>query len=166
LLAVVKDMRSRNVPTFQDGYYRCLADPEWMMAMRQDSDFREISRYSGLGQINPMQPFLQPNAINYLGGGPAYGQAGFVGGAPSMPTGFLFEGTRFFETTNMPEYKYNVAIKGAKGFTGTTAKSTRAACGIFFGPQAIGIGIGGNNAQVLINSNDDFSRKNDCALAA
>ena len=158
LLTVVKDMRSRNVPTFQDGYYRALVDPEFMMHMRQDSDFREIARYSGLGQVNPMQPFLQPNASNYLGMGPAYGQAGFVGGAPSMPTGFLFEGVRFFETTNMPEYKYNVAIKGAKGFTGSTAKSSRAACGMFFGIQAIGIGIGGNNAQVLINSNDDFSR--------
>ena len=29
--------------------------------------------------------------------------------------------------------------------------------GFFFGPQAIGIGIGGPNAQVLINNNDDFS---------
>ena len=29
---------------------------------------------------------------------------------------------------------------------------------MFMGPQAVGIGIGGNNAQVLINSNDDFSR--------
>jgi len=28
----------------------------------------------------------------------------------------------------------------------------------FFGPQAIGVGVGGPNAQVLINNNDDFSR--------
>ncbi len=73
-------------------------------------------------------------------------------------TGFLFEGVRFFETTNMPEYHYDAAIKGAKGYASTTPKSTRAACGMFFGPQAVGIGVGGNNAQVLINSNDDFSR--------
>jgi hypothetical protein len=26
------------------------------------------------------------------------------------------------------------------------------------GPQAVGLGIGGQNAQVLVNSNDDFSR--------
>ena len=29
---------------------------------------------------------------------------------------------------------------------------------IFFGPQAVGVGIGGNNAQILLNNNDDFSR--------
>lgn len=85
LLRVVKDMRARNTPTFQDGYYRCLCDPEFMMHMRQDSDFREVARYPGNGMVNPMQPFLAPNASNYLGMGPAYGQAGFVGGAPSMP---------------------------------------------------------------------------------
>jgi hypothetical protein len=37
---------------------------------------------------------------------------------------------------------------------------------LFFGPQAIGIGTGGDNAQILLNNNDDFSRKDDCALAA
>jgi hypothetical protein len=158
LLTVVTDMRSRNVPTFQDGYYRCLMDPEFGKHQRQDSDFREIARYPGNGQVNPMMPFMQPNAVNYLGGGPAYGQAGFVAGAPVMPSGMLFEGVRFFETTNMADYNYNVAINGAVGFTGSTPKVSRAACGMFFGPQAVGIGIGGQNAQVLINSNDDFSR--------
>ena len=157
LLRVVKDLRARNVPTFSDGYYRCICDPEFMLHLRQDEDFREICRYSGTGQINPMQPYLQPNAVNYLGMGPAYGQAGFVAGAPVMPQGFLFEGVRFFESTNLPDYNYNVVIKGARGQDGTP-RSTRAACGMFFGPQAVGIGIGGNNAQVLINSNDDFSR--------
>ena len=29
---------------------------------------------------------------------------------------------------------------------------------LFFGPQSVGVGIGGPNAQVLINNNDDFSR--------
>ncbi len=158
LLRLVKDLRARNAPTFSDGYYRCLCDPEFMLHMRQDEDFREIARYSGIGQVNPMQGFLQPNAINYQGGGPAYGQAGFVAGAPVMPQGLLFEGVRFFESTNFPEYNYSVKIKGAKGHDGTNAVGTRAGVGMFFGPQAIGIGIGGNNAQILVNSNDDFSR--------
>ena len=105
-----------------------------------------------------MMPYLQPNAVNYLGTGPAYGGAGFVAGAPTMPTGFVFEGVRFFETTNMPDYYFNVSLQGANGYTGTTAKLTQAACGFLYGPQAIGIGIGGPNAQVLTNSNDDFSR--------
>jgi hypothetical protein len=85
LLTVVTDMRTRNVPTFQDGYYRCICDPNAMKHLRQDSDFREIARYPGNGMINPMMPMMQPNAINYLGNGPAYGQAGFVAGAPTMP---------------------------------------------------------------------------------
>jgi hypothetical protein len=158
LLPVVKDLRMRNVPTFADGMYRCLCDPTFMMHMRQDKDFREVARYSGLGVINPMQPMLQPNANFYLGTGPSYGGTGFVGGAPAMPVGFIYEGVRFFESTNFPSYSYTVSINGASGFSGTTAKSTKAATGFFYGPQALGIGIGGQNAQVLINSNDDFSR--------
>ena len=35
LLQVVKDMRKRNVPTFSDGYYRCIADPTAMMHLRK-----------------------------------------------------------------------------------------------------------------------------------
>jgi hypothetical protein len=41
LLEVVKDMRKRNVPTFADGYYRCIVDPTAMMHLRQNADFRE-----------------------------------------------------------------------------------------------------------------------------
>lgn len=158
LLEVVKDLRMRNVPTFPDGMYRALVDPTFMIHLRRDKDFREIARYSGLGQVNPMQPYLQPNAVNYLGTGPAMGGAGFVAGAPTMPTGFVFEGVRFFETTNMPQYFFNAVINGAVGYTDDTARLTQAACGFFYGPQAIGIGIGGPNAQVVTNSNDDFSR--------
>ena len=54
-----------------------------------------------------MQPNAAPNANFYQGMGPAYGQAGFVAGQPVMPTGFLFEGVRWFESTNLPETSYN-----------------------------------------------------------
>ena len=47
LMTVVKDMRKRNVPTFSDGYYRCIADPTAMMHLRSNSAFREIARYAG-----------------------------------------------------------------------------------------------------------------------
>ena len=153
LLEVVKDMRKRNVPTFADGYYRCIVDPTAMMHLRQNSDFREIARYPGNGMINPMQPAMQPNANFYQGMGPAYGQAGFVAGQPVMPTGFLFEGVRWFESTNLPETQYDVNIADAGGQDSYTAAQL-----IFFGPQAVGVGIGGNNAQILLNNNDDFSR--------
>ena len=53
LLEVGKDMRKRNVPTFADGYYRCIVDPTAMMHLRQNSDFREIARYPGTGMIIP-----------------------------------------------------------------------------------------------------------------
>ena len=55
-------MRKRNVPTFADGYYRCIADPTAMMHLRQNDAFREVARYAGQGQVNPMQPELAPNA--------------------------------------------------------------------------------------------------------
>jgi hypothetical protein len=155
LLEVVKDMRKRNVPTFADGYYRCICDPTAMMHLRQNSDFREIARYPGQGLIDPMNPITGPSANFFQGMGPAYGQAGFVAGQPVMPTGFLFEGVRWFESTNLPETSYNLSIADA----GTAAAADYdAAQLIFFGPQAVGVGIGGNNAQILLNNNDDFSR--------
>jgi hypothetical protein len=40
----------------------------------------------------------------------------------------------------------------------TQGNSLDAHLGIFFGPQALGMGVGGPNAQVLLNNNDDFSR--------
>ena len=151
LLSVVKDMRKRNVPTFADGYYRCIVDPTAMLHLRQDTSFREIARYPGQGIANPMMPNQGPSAINYMGNGPAYGQAGFVAGQPVMPTGFLFEGVRWFESTNLPE-------KAATATIDSSAADYVAAPMIFFGPQAVGVGIGGNNAQILLNNNDDFSR--------
>ena len=154
LLEVVKDMRKRNVPTFADGYYRCIVDPTAMMHLRQNSDFREIARYPGTGMVNPMQPNLAPDANFFQGMGPAYGQAGFVAGQPVMPTGFLFEGVRWFESTNLPEKEFQVTITDGSISNANTA----AAQLIFFGPQAVGVGIGGNNAQILLNNNDDFSR--------
>ena len=155
LLEVVKDLRKRNVPTFADGYYRCICDPTAMMHLRQNSDFREIARYPGQGMINPMQPNLAPNANFYQGMGPAYGQAGFVAGQPVMPTGFLFEGVRWFESTNLPEQSYKAKIVDAGDGSATDHEVAQL---IFFGPQALGVGIGGNNAQILLNNNDDFSR--------
>jgi hypothetical protein len=71
-------------------------------------------------------------------------------------SGFLFEGVRWFESTNMPEKSLQVTITDASPVI--TSAVTTAAPMLFFGPQAIGVGIGGNNAQILLNNNDDFSR--------
>jgi hypothetical protein len=152
LLTVVKDLRKRNVPTFADGLYRCICDPTFMMHLRRDADFREIARYSG----NPGQgmymgnPMMPNNASFYMG--PQAGQAYFLAGEPVMPTGVQFEGVKFFESTNFPTKNITAT------FDASNYSSQEVAQGYFFGPQSVGVGIGGPNAQVLINNNDDFSR--------
>jgi len=156
LLTVVKDLRKRNVPTYADGLYRCICDPTFMMHLRRDPDFREIARYSG----NPGQgmymgnPMMPNNASFYMG--PQAGQGYFLAGEPVMPTGVQFEGVKFFESTNFPTK--NVTVSFDNGSTFFTDARSEVAQGFFFGPQAVGVGIGGPNAQVLINNNDDFSR--------
>ena len=151
LLEVVKGLRKRNVPVFADGYYRCIAYPSFMKDMRADSGFREVARYPGMGQPNPLMGSQSPNSAVYGGG--QYGQAQFVGGEPVMPSGFVFEGVRFFESTNMPSKTISVDIGDGNG-----AQTRDTPPALFFGPQSVGVGIGGPNAQVLINNNDDFSR--------
>ena len=104
-----------------------------------------------MGQGSPLMGAMAPNQAIYAGG--QYGQAQFVAGEPVMPSGFVFEGVRFFESTNFPSKTITVDIGDGNG---AVSKTTPA--GLFFSPQAIGVGIGGPNAQVLINNNDDFSR--------
>jgi hypothetical protein len=153
LLKVVKQLRMRNVPTFADGMYRCLCSPTFMMQLRRDKDFREIARYSG----NPGQgmymsnPMLPNNSSFYQG--PQAGQGFFLAGEPIMPTGVNFEGVKFYESTNFPNKTVQASFDGGSTFT-----AQEVAQGFFFGPQAVGVGVGGPNAQVLINNNDDFSR--------
>ena len=153
LLTIVKDLRKRNVPTFADGLYRCICDPTFMMHLRRDADFREIARYSG----NPGQgmymgnPMMPNNASFYMG--PQAGQGYFLAGEPVMPTGVQFEGVKFFESTNFPTKNVSASFTDSPSYS-----SQEVAQGYFFGPQSIGVGIGGPNAQVLINNNDDFSR--------
>ena len=153
LLTVVKDLRKRNVPTYADGLYRAIVDPTFMMHLRRDSDFREIARYAG----NPGQgmymgnPMMPNNSSFYMG--PQAGQAYFLAGEPVMPTGVQFEGVKFFESTNFPTKNVTSSFDGGSNYS-----SREVAQGYFFGPQSIGVGIGGPNAQVLINNNDDFSR--------
>jgi hypothetical protein len=153
LLNIVKDLRKRNVPTYSDGLYRCICDPTFMMHLRRDPDFREIARYAGNpGQGMYMGNPMLPNNASFFQG-PQAGQGYFLAGEPVMPTGVQFEGVKFFESTNFPTKNISTSFD-----TGSTFTSQEVAQGYFFGPQAIGVGIGGPNAQVLINNNDDFSR--------
>ena len=153
LLTIVKDLRNRNVPTFSDGLYRCICDPTFMMHLRRDADFREIARYAGApGQGMYMgNPMMPNNASFYMG--PQAGQGYFLAGEPVMPTGVQFEGVKFFESTNFPTKSVQASFTDSPSYS-----AQEVAQGYFFGPQSIGVGIGGPNAQVLINNNDDFSR--------
>jgi len=153
LLTVVKDLRKRNVPTFADGLYRCICDPTFMMHLRRDPDFREIARYSGNpGQGMYMGNPMMPNNSSFFQG-PQAGQGYFIAGEPVMPTGVQFEGVKFFESTNFPNKTVQASFADTPSYS-----AQEIAQGFFFGPQAVGVGIGGPNAQVLINNNDDFSR--------
>lgn len=154
LLPVVKSMGKRNVPRFEDGYYRAIVDPTAMMHLRQDSAFREVARYPGVGTVDPTNPHLHPNANIFLGNGPAYGQAGSIQGQQVGPVGFVFEGVRWFESTNLAEKSLQVTIADGS----ITNAVTTAAPILFFGPQAIGVGIGGKDAQILLSNDDDFGR--------
>jgi hypothetical protein len=155
LLTIVKDLRKRNVPTFADGLYRCICDPTFMMHLRRDADFREIARYAGNpGQGMYMGNPMLPNNTSFFQG-PQAGQGYFLAGEPVMPTGVQFEGVKFFESTNFPTK--TVSSTFDSGGAGTFS-NREVAQGYFFGPQSVGVGIGGPNAQVLINNNDDFSR--------
>lgn len=78
-------------------------------------------------------------------------------------TGVVFEGVRFFETTNLPTATVNLNYTYAAGVTAPANHPSGAAnrtgyLAMFFGPQAVGVAIGGNNAEVLLNNNDDFAR--------
>lgn len=153
LLRVVERLRSRNVPRFGDGSYRCLASPRFMTHLRQDPDFREVARYPGYGD-----PMMSPNAVIYQGG--QFGQAGMAGGMPMQPSGVLFEGVRFFESTNIPNetvsLNYTASTNAASHPTGLANRTAH--LGVFFGDQTIGEAIGGEGPHVELYENSDFNR--------
>lgn len=171
LLTVVEGLRMRHAPQFEDGNFACLASPRFMKHLRQDPDFRESARQVGFSQVQiapgmPSQPVqipfvMNPNVLTFGGG--QINQTGVVGGMPVMPTGIVFEGVRFFETTNMPTERVQLnytAIKPtqnpANHQTGSFLRTAH--LGIFFGMQAIGVAIGGAGPEILLNNNDDFGR--------
>jgi hypothetical protein len=153
LLRIVERLRNRNVPRFADGLYRAIVSPRFMTHLRQDPDFREIARYPGFGE----QQF-PTNQMIFQGG--QFGQAGMAGMQPSMPSGVVFEGVRFFESTNMPQetvsLNYTVSTDAVNHPTGMAPRSAH--LGIFFGMQAVGIATGGDGPIVELNNNDDFGR--------
>ncbi len=174
LLTVVSDMRTRNVPPFPSPYgpvYHSLTSPVFMKHLRANSDFREVAKYPGAVPITSLQPGPMPMSApmmpppgnyamapnNLLFGGGGVGQVGFMTGEV-LPTGFVFEGVRFFESTNIPTS--SITLTYTSGQTGvTTGSASRTGyLGIMFGQQAVGEGVWGNGPEVKLNENSDYKR--------
>lgn len=162
---VVTDLHIRNAPTFEDGNYACLCSWKFLQALRRDDEFREVARYPGnipstnlVPGASAMQPPQVPFSQSPFYAGIQGGQAYDLAGQTMMPTGFVFNGVRFFASNNMPkalvELTYSNANNGA--LNGTATRNGE--IGIFFGPEALGIGLGGNGPEILLNNNDDFGR--------
>lgn len=177
LLTIVEQMRKRNVPTFPDGLYYCIADPRFIKHLRGNSDFREVARYPSFMPVENLQqgnapfapPKMPPPGATYVQGpnqlifgGAQYGQSSF--GSDAMPCGFVFEGVRFFESNNLPTSTVNLTYTALAPNQNATLHPTGAAnrtgyLGIFFGQQAIGEALGTNMpVTVRLNNNDDYNR--------
>lgn len=173
LNTLMERMRTRNVPTFDDGYYYLAASPRFMKHLRQDDDFRKAAlsvsfvpaayiqdpRMFGPG-IVPSQPidyFAQPNQLIFQGQG--FNQARF--GLDMMPTGIIFEGFRIFEVNNLPNQIVNLTYTNSSNTTlhPTGAANRIAYLGIAFGKEAIGEAMGTDMpVRVKRNENSDFGR--------
>jgi len=181
LVEIVTDMRTRNVPAFGSPLgpvYHCLMAPEFNKALRRDADFREVARYPGAVPAQMLQAGLMPgsapqmpapnsyvNAPNtILMSGTGYGQASY--GTDVIPTGFVWEGARFFETTNLPTATVSLNYSSIDSTLGalfpkvaTTGQANRTGhLGIFVGQQTIGEGVWGDGPAVAIHENGDYRR--------
>ena len=71
--------------------------------------------------------------------------------------GFVFDGVRFFVSTNLP--KASVTLTYTNAVSAAAGPAIRSGnLGIFFGAEAIGVGMGGAGPEILLNNNDDFQR--------
>lgn len=176
LVEVITDMRERFVPPFSSPMgpvYHSLCSPTFIKHLRRDPDFKEVARYPGAIGINMLQPGAMPmsapmmpapgdwrgmpNTLVQSGG--FYGQVGYMYG-DMMPTGFVWEGARIFECTNLPTANvtltYTAAVAGSGAATGSATRT--GFLGAFFGMQAVGEGVFGNGPEVRINENSDYQR--------
>lgn len=166
LETVVEQLTTRNVPRFEDGNYACVCSPRFLKHLRQDPKFMEVSRYPGAVPISamrqpssPMNPHQIPFADTPWMGGLMAGQSQKIGMQSTVPTGFVFDGVRFFVSNNLPKAKVSLNYTASSDPTEPTGNAVRDGnLGIFFGPEAIGVGIGGPGPEVLLNNNDDFGR--------
>lgn len=180
MIDVVAMMRSRNVPPFTSPFgpvYHALGSPTAIKHLRKDADFREVAKYPGAIAMNALQSGLMPmsapmmpdpgdwrgmpNTLVQSGG--FYGQVGYMAGG-MMPTGFVFEGLRYFDTTNLPTanvpLNYTTVAPGSSAPTGLATRIADLL--IVVGQQLIGEGVYGSGPEVRINENSDYRRHLNC----
>lgn len=166
---VVTRMTARNTPKFEDGNYWCLCSPDFLNHLMRDPEFRETARYPGsMGTIFESQMIkgavpgfdqVNVNASAYTAG-LTTGQATDVAGMTTMPTGMAFRGVRYFMSNNLPKSSVTLTYSNS-GNTNKYANgsATRTGeLGIFFGPEAVAVGLGGQGPTIKVNNNDDFGR--------
>jgi hypothetical protein len=171
---VVSDARTRLVPPFptagQD-LYHCLCSPNFMLHLRQDPEFRKVAQYPGIPGnmlytpnvssapvMPPVMPWtMTPNQLIQAGG--FAGQTGYLH-QQMMPQGVVYEGVRFFETTNMPTSTTTLTYSGLadQGYADGSGVSKTGYQAILLGKDTIGEGGLGVGPEVLLNNNDDFRR--------
>jgi hypothetical protein len=154
----------RFAPTFEDGNYCGVVSPYFLKDLRSDSKFLEVSRYPGYcpvtymkdgsGSMSPPQvPFNDVWAKGLM-----QGQAIDVMGEALMPTGFQFDGVRWFVSSNLPKAQVTLNYQNAANPALNGSALRTGELGLIFGAEAIGVGVGGAGPEVLLNNNDDFSR--------
>lgn len=180
LTRIVKDMLKRNVPQFPSPsgpVYHCLCDPSFIAALRKDDEFREVARYPGSipisaleyggqpmaapampvpGNYNP-QYMNNPNLLSFQGGG--YGQAHYM--SEAFPTGFCWEGVRFFSSNNLPTATVSLnysSVSTDYPNTSTGQANRTGYLGVFMGQQVIGEGVWSTGPQVVLHEDTDFKR--------
>lgn len=74
--------------------------------------------------------------------------------------GFVFDGVRFFISNNLPKAQvtlnYTNSVNTTNAPNGSSVRTGE--LGIFYGTEAIGVGLGGNGPEIILNNNDDFQR--------
>lgn len=111
--------------------------------------------------VPPSEPMGVPQipaSSNVWNGGLMAGQATDVMGMTTMPTGFVFRGVRYFVSNNLPKASVSLTYSNAADAALNGAAVRNGELGIFFGPEAIAVGLGGAGPQIRLNSNDDFQR--------
>ena len=142
-----------------------------MLHLRQDPEFRKVAQYPGIPGnmlytpnvshapvMPPIMPWtMTPNQLIQAGG--FAGQTGYLH-QQMMPQGVVYEGVRFFETTNMPTVTTTLTYSGLadQGYADGSGVSKTGYQAILLGKDTIGEGGLGVGPEVLLNNNDDFRR--------